>query len=92
MIYHPTESGGTLWGGAHKRATPDKADEEGTYLPPDGIGWHSGIDEVRKKAVGAPTFGRSPHRFRVSPCGLEDGYFTISLRTAVASAPVRRTK
>ena len=42
MIYHPTESGGTVWGGAHKRAIPDKADEEGDDLPPDGIGWHSG--------------------------------------------------
>jgi hypothetical protein len=38
----PTESGGTVGGEAYKRATPDKADEEGNDLPPDGIGWHSG--------------------------------------------------
>ena len=50
------------------------------------------LTKLGKKRVGAPTEGQSPHRIRVSPCGLEDGYFTISLRTAVASAPVRRTK
>ena len=38
----PTKSGGTVRGGARKRATPDKADEEGNDLPPDGIGRHSG--------------------------------------------------
>ena len=61
-IYHPTESGGTVGGGAHKRATLDKAEEEGNDLPPDGIGWHSGIDEVRKKAGGG-----SDHRSEPPP-------------------------